>query len=69
MYTRESMIRMLAERTGNTIEKTKRDADRQFYMNAEEAVAYGVADTVMKPAQLEEVGMPDEIKSVVRGIA
>ncbi|MBM3294290.1 MAG: ATP-dependent Clp endopeptidase proteolytic subunit ClpP [Candidatus Aminicenantes bacterium] len=39
---------ILAERTGQPLEKVKQDTERDFFMSAEEAVAYGLADRVVK---------------------
>ena len=39
--------RLLAENTGQPYEKIARDADRDFYMNAEQAVEYGIVDEIL----------------------
>lgn len=46
--TREEMNRILAKASGQPIEKIRKDTDRDFYMNAEEAIAYGLADKILK---------------------
>lgn len=38
---------ILASSTGKSQEEIERDIQRDYYMNAEEAVAYGIADLVM----------------------
>ena len=38
---------ILADRTGQPIEKIERDSDRDFFMSAEEAKAYGLIDNVI----------------------
>lgn len=38
---------ILADRTGQPIEKIERDSDRDFFMSAEEAKAYGLIDDVI----------------------
>mgnify|MGYP000920401005 CR=1 FL=1 len=38
---------ILSERTGQPLEKIERDTDRDFFMTAEEAKAYGIVDEVM----------------------
>ncbi|MGA8943059.1 MAG: ATP-dependent Clp endopeptidase proteolytic subunit ClpP [Thermoactinomyces sp.] len=48
LRTRERINRILAERTGQPIEKIARDTDRDFFMSAEEAKEYGLVDQVMK---------------------
>jgi ATP-dependent Clp protease protease subunit len=42
------LYRIMAERTGQSLEKIERDADRDFFMNAEEAKAYGIIDKVIE---------------------
>jgi len=41
--------KILSETTGQPIEKIKEDSERDFYMNAEEALAYGLIDTITTP--------------------
>ena len=41
--------RLLARHTGQSLEKIERDADRDYYMSAEEAQAYGLVDEVLEP--------------------
>ena len=41
---------ILAEASGQPIEKIARDSDRDFYLNAQEAIAYGLADQIVKKA-------------------
>ena len=42
------LIRIIAENTGKTEEQVKKDADRDYYMTAEEACEYGLVDEVVK---------------------
>ena len=44
---REEMNRILADASGQPIEKIQKDTDRDFYLNAEEAIEYGLADAVV----------------------
>ncbi|MEC4807257.1 MAG: ATP-dependent Clp protease proteolytic subunit [Jaaginema sp. PMC 1079.18] len=39
---------IMAQRTGQTIEKIEKDTDRDYFMSAEEAVAYGLIDKVIE---------------------
>ncbi|MFA6604085.1 MAG: ATP-dependent Clp protease proteolytic subunit [Patescibacteria group bacterium] len=48
--TNERLLRIIAEHTGQSLEKVRRDADRDNFMSAEEAVAYGLADAIMQKA-------------------
>lgn len=45
---RERINRILSERTGQPIERIAKDTDRDYYMNAEQAVEYGIIDQVME---------------------
>ena len=46
VYLRERLYEILAERTGQDLETIRRDADRDFWLSAEEAVEYGAIDEV-----------------------
>jgi len=45
--TREKLNRILAANTGQPIEAIERDTERDYYMTAEEAKAYGLIDEVI----------------------
>jgi len=38
---------ILADASGQPIERINRDTDRDFYLNAQEAIAYGLADRIV----------------------
>lgn len=44
---RERLNKILAEHTGNAIDKIQLDTDRDNFMNAETSVEYGLIDSVM----------------------
>lgn len=44
---RERINKILAERTGQPLEKVAKDTDRDYYMTAEEAKRYGIIDEVI----------------------
>ncbi|OWY62789.1 hypothetical protein B7486_56560 [cyanobacterium TDX16] len=46
-YMRTRMIELLAEHTGQSIERLTTDLDRDYIVRGEEAVAYGVVDSVI----------------------
>lgn len=46
--TRKLLNGIMAERTGQTVEKIDRDSDRDYFMNAEEALAYGAIDKIIR---------------------
>jgi ATP-dependent Clp protease protease subunit len=47
--TKRELNDILAEATGKTTEQVEKDTDRDLYMGAQEAVAYGVVDEVFNP--------------------
>ncbi|MCA6217597.1 ATP-dependent Clp endopeptidase proteolytic subunit ClpP [Ideonella sp. B7] len=47
LKTREQLNRVLAERTGQPLEKIQADTERDYYMSAAEAQAYGLIDQVL----------------------
>ncbi len=48
---KEKLNKILAEHTGQPLEKIKRDTDRDFYLSADEAKEYGLIDQVIKPKE------------------
>jgi ATP-dependent Clp protease, protease subunit len=49
LYLRSKMNELLALHTGQPLETIERDVDRDRFMSAEEAKAYGIIDTVLVP--------------------
>ncbi|BAZ21938.1 ATP-dependent Clp protease proteolytic subunit ClpP [Kalymmatonema gypsitolerans NIES-4073] len=47
LRTKETINKILAANTGQPLEKIQRDSDRDFFMSAEEAKAYGLIDGVI----------------------
>ena len=47
LKTKAAMNRILAERTGQPIEKIERDTERDYFLDADEAKAYGLVDQVI----------------------
>ena len=47
LRTRDTLNRILAENTGRSIEEIARDTDRDKFMTADEALAYGLVDQVL----------------------
>ena len=47
LKTREQLNRILAERTGQTLEKIQNDTERDYFMSADESKAYGLIDQVV----------------------
>lgn len=54
--TRERLNRILARETGQTLKKINADVDRDRWMSAEEAVAYGLVDQVLSKENGREAG-------------
>ena len=48
---KQRMNRILAANTSQPLEKIEKDVDRDFYMNAEEALAYGLVDKIFDKRQ------------------
>jgi ATP-dependent Clp protease protease subunit len=47
--TKKKMNAIFADRTGQPIEKVEADMERDFFMSAEEALAYGIIDEIIPP--------------------
>ena len=45
---REELNGILARTSGQPLEKIQKDTDRDFYLNASEAIEYGLADKIVK---------------------
>ena len=46
-HTRKKIDQVLAHHTGQTIEKIRRDTERDYFMSAEEAKTYGLIDKIL----------------------
>jgi ATP-dependent Clp protease protease subunit len=55
LRTKKKMIRMMAEMTGQSVETVAQDAERDYFMSAAEALAYGVIDEIYQPRSQTEV--------------
>ena len=47
LYLRAKMNELMAQHTGQPLERIERDFDRDYYMSAEEARDYGIIDSVI----------------------
>ena len=45
---RERIARVIARQTGQTVEKVRADMERDFWLNAEEAIEYGIASRIIE---------------------
>jgi ATP-dependent Clp protease protease subunit len=48
LYLKNQINQRMADYTGQSLEQIERDTDRDFYMSAQEAVAYGLIDKVIE---------------------
>ncbi len=48
LKTREQLNKILAERSGQPLDKIQNDTERDYYMTAEEAATYGLIDRVLE---------------------
>ena len=46
--TRDELCRIIAEHSGQPFDKVFADADRDYWMNSEEALAYGMVDKILR---------------------
>jgi len=60
LYLRTKMNELMSKHTGQPVERIERDFDRDRYMSAEEAKAYGLIDTIVESrgALVEETHQP-----------
>lgn len=54
LRTRDLLNEILAQHTGQPLERIAKDTDRDFYMTAEEAKNYGVVDDILQKQAVEE---------------
>lgn len=47
LYLKDKLNRILSEKTGNTIEEIEKDIERDHYLNAEDALNYGIVDKIL----------------------
>jgi ATP-dependent Clp protease protease subunit len=49
LKTKQKMNHLMAEMTGQALDKVEKDADRDFFMSAQEALDYGIIDEIYEP--------------------
>ena len=54
MTLRDKIYDILVKHTGQTVEKIKKDCDRDFFMSAEEAKSYGIVDEVIESSKINK---------------
>jgi ATP-dependent Clp protease, protease subunit len=58
LYLKNQMNQRMADYTGQSLEQIEQDTERDFYMSAQEAAAYGLIDKVIERPMLQ---MPAEL--------
>lgn len=51
LKTRNKLEQILAENSGKTVKQIHKDAERDYWMTAEETLAYGFIDQIMNPTK------------------
>jgi ATP-dependent Clp protease protease subunit len=46
---KDKLNKILAKHTGQTVVQVEKDSDRNYFMSADEAVKYGLVDSIVKP--------------------
>ncbi|HEV2655888.1 MAG TPA: ATP-dependent Clp protease proteolytic subunit [Ktedonobacteraceae bacterium] len=54
LYMRDTLNGIIQKHTGQSLERIKRDTERDFFLSAEEAVLYGLIDEVLPAADKEK---------------
>ena len=49
LKTKKKMNALIAEMSGQALEKVERDVERDYFMSAEEALRYGIIDEIYQP--------------------
>ncbi|HHP7236837.1 ATP-dependent Clp protease proteolytic subunit [Longibacter sp.] len=63
MWLKSRLYDILAHHTNKDVDRIEKDADRNYWMSAEEAADYGVVDNVLNPGNLKNItsnGSPDD---------
>jgi ATP-dependent Clp protease protease subunit len=55
LYMKKIVNEILAKHTGQTVKKIEKDTDRDNFLNAEEAVKYGLVDKIINKRDLKDV--------------
>ncbi len=55
MWLKSRLYDILGHHTGKDVEKIEHDADRNYWMSAEQAAEYGLVDNVLNPGNLKNI--------------
>jgi ATP-dependent Clp protease protease subunit len=58
LHNKQTVLTMLAENTGKTVEQLSRDSDRMTYLTAEQAKDYGLIDRVLTSQKQLPTALP-----------
>jgi ATP-dependent Clp protease protease subunit len=58
-HTKNVMMRLIAEHTGQSVDKVERDADRDRWFTAEEALDYGFGDAILTDLTVITPAVPE----------
>ena len=64
LKTRHKLNSILAQNTGQTLETIARDTERDNYMTAQEAMAYGLIDSVIEHRQRQKIRLLHTVAGV-----
>ena len=51
LNTKKKMTQMMADMTGQPLERLQTDVERDYFMTADEALAYGIVDEIYRPTK------------------
>ncbi len=54
LRTKKKMTDMMADMTGQSVERVARDIERDYFMSAKEALEYGIIDEIYQPRSKQE---------------
>ncbi|MBP3540436.1 MAG: ATP-dependent Clp endopeptidase proteolytic subunit ClpP [Clostridia bacterium] len=54
LKTKQKMTQLMADMTGQDLEKVKQDVERDYFMSAEEALKYGIIDEIYQPRNAQK---------------
>ena len=60
LRTKRTVNEILARATGQPLERIEKDADRDFFLTAEEARDYGIVDTIYQPGKKKKKASSDD---------
>ncbi len=62
LRNRQMLNEIIAEHSGQDIDRIAKDTDRDFFLSAEEAKAYGLVDEILKKPPVDAEGSDDKKK-------